>query len=129
MFFVALSVAQQRSGVTPGWAFPVADKDEPAVSEASEARQMPGSPKSYTPAQIDDLLNPPDWFPEEHGPRRLASNRSALTDISVSSCSISGKLVFLCGSNAGLEYHRLEGSGRIFIVLYVAENVTLPPAR
>ena len=28
-----------------------------------------------------------------------------------------------------LEYHRLENSGRIAIVLYVAENVTLPPAR
>lgn len=30
---------------------------------------------------------------------------------------------------AALEYHRLEGSGRISIVLYVAGNVTLPPAR
>jgi hypothetical protein len=28
-----------------------------------------------------------------------------------------------------LEYHRLENSGRIAIVLYVAGNVTLPPAR
>jgi hypothetical protein len=28
-----------------------------------------------------------------------------------------------------LEYHRLENSGRIAIELYVAENVTLPPAR
>ena len=31
--------------------------------------------------------------------------------------------------DAALEYHRLENSGRISIVLYVAENVTLPPAR
>ena len=30
---------------------------------------------------------------------------------------------------AALEYHRLENSGRIAIVLYVAGNVTLPPAR
>jgi len=30
---------------------------------------------------------------------------------------------------AALEYHRLENSGRISIVLYVAENVSLPPAR
>jgi hypothetical protein len=30
---------------------------------------------------------------------------------------------------AALEYHRLEGSGRISIMLYVADNVTLPPAR
>jgi hypothetical protein len=31
--------------------------------------------------------------------------------------------------NAALNYHRLENSGRIAIVLYVAENVALPPAR
>ena len=31
------------------------------------------------------------------------------------------------GSGA-LEYHHLENSGRIAIVLYVAENITLPPA-
>jgi hypothetical protein len=30
---------------------------------------------------------------------------------------------------AALEYHRLENSGRIAIVLYVAEKVTLPPAK
>jgi Carboxypeptidase regulatory-like domain len=30
---------------------------------------------------------------------------------------------------AALEYHRLENSGRIAIVLYVSGNVTLPPAR
>jgi hypothetical protein len=30
---------------------------------------------------------------------------------------------------AALEYHRLENSARISIVLYVAENVSLPPAR
>jgi hypothetical protein len=30
---------------------------------------------------------------------------------------------------ATLEYHRLENSGRIAIVLYVAEKVTLPPAK
>jgi cytochrome c553 len=29
---------------------------------------VPGSAKSYTPAQIDDLVNPPDWFPDEHAP-------------------------------------------------------------
>jgi hypothetical protein len=35
----------------------------------------------------------------------------------------------LADSAAALEYHRLENSGRISIVLYVAENVSLPPAR
>jgi len=29
--------------------------------------KVPGSSKEYTDKQIDDLANPPDWFPEEHG--------------------------------------------------------------
>jgi cytochrome c553 len=29
---------------------------------------VPGSTRKYTPQEIDDLLNPPDWFPEEHRP-------------------------------------------------------------
>jgi hypothetical protein len=33
------------------------------------------------------------------------------------------------GGSGALEYHRLEGSGRIAIVLYVAENIALPPAQ
>jgi hypothetical protein len=33
------------------------------------------------------------------------------------------------GGSGALEYHRLENSGRIAIVLYVAENITLLPAR
>jgi hypothetical protein len=33
------------------------------------------------------------------------------------------------GGGGALEYHRLEDSGRIAIVLYVAENIALPPAQ
>ena len=64
-FVAALAVAQQ--GVHPDWAFPVADKDQPSVPESNEARHLPGSTKAYTPQQIDDLSNPPDWYPDEHG--------------------------------------------------------------
>ncbi len=35
----------------------------------------------------------------------------------------------LADGGAALEYHRLENSGRIAIVLYVAANVTLPLPR
>jgi cytochrome c553 len=53
----------------PTWAFPVADKVLPPRDEDSGAvRQLPGSAKSYTQAQIDDGFNPPDWFPDEHAP-------------------------------------------------------------
>jgi cytochrome c553 len=47
-------------------AFPVQAGQLPA--ESPEPKSIPGSTKKYTPAQIDDLLNPPDWFPDEHKP-------------------------------------------------------------
>jgi cytochrome c553 len=59
--------SQQGSGKDLSWAFPVADRVQPAEQDTGP-RHLPGSSKSYTPTQIDDLFNPPDWFPEEHGP-------------------------------------------------------------
>lgn len=57
---------QQQGGPDLSWAFPVPDKVQPAREEGPI--HVPGSTKTYTPAQIDDFLNPPDWFPDEHGP-------------------------------------------------------------
>ncbi len=56
---------QQGNGMDLTWAFPVPDKDFPP-EDNSAVRKVPGSAKSYTQGQIDDLYNPPDWFPEEH---------------------------------------------------------------
>jgi cytochrome c553 len=50
----------------PAWAFPVQAGSLPA--EAPEAKSVEGSTKKYTPKEIDDLMNPPDWFPEAHKP-------------------------------------------------------------
>jgi cytochrome c553 len=46
------------------WAYPVTPKPEPLDSVT--LKQMPGSDKQYTQAQIDDGFNPPDWFPGDH---------------------------------------------------------------
>src|SRR5579862_3196410 len=46
----------------PDWAFPVTDKVQPPSTHEGEPTPPPGSTKSYTRAQIDDLSNPPDWF-------------------------------------------------------------------
>src|SRR5262249_34041799 len=58
------------------WAYPVA----PPSSERPDntvPRQMPGSTKTYTQAQIDDGFNPPDWYPDEHPPfPRVVANGS-----------------------------------------------------
>ncbi len=46
------------------WAYPVSPKPEPL--DSIHQKQVPGSTKKYTQAQIDDPFNPPDWFPDEH---------------------------------------------------------------
>jgi cytochrome c553 len=50
----------------PEWAYPPTPK--PAPLDNVVHKQMPGSAKKYTQAQIDDGFNPPDWFPDEHPP-------------------------------------------------------------
>lgn len=50
----------------PAWAFPVQAGTLPP--EPPGPKTVPGSKQTYTPQQIDDLLNPPDWFPNEHPP-------------------------------------------------------------
>ena len=57
---------QPAPGREPAWAFPAINGAVPA--EDPGAKSLPGSSKSYTPAQIDDLSNPPDWLPDEHPP-------------------------------------------------------------
>lgn len=51
---------------SPSWAFPVIDGK--IAPEPPGPKTLRGSTKSYTPEQIDDLLNPPDWFPDAHPP-------------------------------------------------------------
>jgi cytochrome c553 len=50
----------------PSWAFQVQAGSLPA--EDATPKSVPGSTRQYTPAQIDDLRNPPDWFPDAHPP-------------------------------------------------------------
>src|SRR2546423_12687802 len=50
----------------PDGAYPPTPKPAPADSVAK--KQVPGSAKQYTQAQIDAGFNPPDWFPDEHPP-------------------------------------------------------------
>jgi cytochrome c553 len=46
------------------WAFPL--KPDRTLPEEHDQKTLPGSTKKYTMEQIDDLLNPPDWFPDQH---------------------------------------------------------------
>jgi cytochrome c553 len=61
-----LAHAQER----PEWAFGPDSSGiaYPRKPDDGVLKQVPGSAKSYTQAQIDDPMHPPDWFPEEHPP-------------------------------------------------------------
>jgi cytochrome c553 len=59
-----LALAAER----PDWAFPVTDKVQPPLPPDEQPHTVPGSDKSYTRKQIDDLFNPPDWYPDLHPP-------------------------------------------------------------
>jgi len=48
------------------WAYPPTPKPEPADTVVQ--KQMPGSTKKYTQAQIEAAFDPPDWYPDEHPP-------------------------------------------------------------
>ena len=68
-FVSVLSISGQQPaapGREPSWAFHAINGAVPA--EEPTPKNLPGSAKAYTPAQIDDLSNPPDWFPDEHAP-------------------------------------------------------------
>ena len=55
------------NGMDLSWAFPDPSADFPP-EDNSVVKHVPGSSKSYTQGQIDDIYNPPDWFPDEHVP-------------------------------------------------------------
>jgi hypothetical protein len=68
LIILALSLAvhsQQPQGKDLSWAFPVKNGDLPP--EPAGGKTILNSKKTYDQAQIEDLANPPDWFPE-HAP-------------------------------------------------------------
>jgi cytochrome c553 len=50
----------------PSWAFQVVDGKLPP--EPPGPKQVPGSKLTFEMEQIENLLSPPDWFPETHPP-------------------------------------------------------------
>jgi cytochrome c553 len=68
--FIAVSIVSAQSppgGKDLTWAYPVPDPAASGGAADKTKKQLPGSSRSYTQAEIDDQFNPPDWFPDEHG--------------------------------------------------------------
>jgi cytochrome c553 len=69
VFALALFAAPVLAADPPHWAYPlVVEKPVAPGDEQAGPRQVPNSSKTYTQPQIDDLYNPPDWFPDDHAP-------------------------------------------------------------
>jgi cytochrome c553 len=66
LFFAGLVHAQ--TGKDLNWAYPVPDPTPPGSAADNATKKLDGSTRAYTQAQIDDQFNPPDWFPDQHGP-------------------------------------------------------------
>lgn len=64
LYGFSAAVATQQPAADMAWAFPLTI--EKPFPEDPEPKRVPGSTRTYTQAQIDDLLNPPDWFPDQH---------------------------------------------------------------
>ncbi|MGE3887357.1 MAG: cytochrome c [Vicinamibacterales bacterium] len=73
--------AQAPNPMPPPWAFtvntPPAPGTPPAVPAAPDStpRRVPGSDRSFTPAETRDAFNPPDWHPEAHPPMPVSVAR------------------------------------------------------
>jgi cytochrome c553 len=77
------------AGARPAWAFLAPDKEQPAAAEEKGPIKIPGSSKSYAAAEIDNLANPPDWFPDEHGPLpKVVQGGSGGTALACGSCHL-----------------------------------------
>jgi cytochrome c553 len=59
---------EQRAVEEPEWAFPVTSENPPPAEDPATIKRIPGSTKTYTVKEIDDLFRPPDWFPNQHSP-------------------------------------------------------------
>ena len=66
---IGLSPIAAAAAEGPGWAFPVTDKVQPKTTpDDGKPKTAPGSDKTYTRKEINDLFNPPDWYPGMHPP-------------------------------------------------------------
>src|SRR5580704_14831746 len=97
------------------WAFPIRDKVQPVLDDRSGPIHVPGSAKIYTQDQIDDIQNPPDWFPDEHAPMPRVVARGA--DGGVLGCAS-------CHLGSGLrhpESANLAGGSAAYILRQLAD--------
>jgi cytochrome c553 len=100
----------------PDWAFPPKEQ-APIVTAAilNQPLHVPGSDRSYTLAQINDQMAPPDWFPDEH---------PAMPEIVAHGDGTTVRACIGCHLPQGLghpENSRLAGSTAAYLALQLAD--------
>jgi cytochrome c553 len=72
----------------PDWAFNVPDRVQPASVRPEGVVRAQGSGKEYEASKIAGNANPPDWFPEEHGPAPKSVQGGAGIGTACGSCHL-----------------------------------------
>jgi len=86
LVFLLASVSAAQAPLTipnglPSWAYNIPDKVQPPSAEPTGTVRAPGSSKEYDAATVGANSNPPDWFPDEHGPAPRSVKGEAGTKI------------------------------------------------
>ena len=69
----------------PAWAFPVQQGTLPTIPGP---KMLAGSTKTYTPEEIDNLLAPPDWLPDDHPPAPSIVTKGHMGALACGSCHL-----------------------------------------
>ena len=59
-------IATPRESAALAWAYPTGPQDGTPQPLPAGPQRVPGSARTFTLAEVNDDLNPPDWFPNEH---------------------------------------------------------------
>ena len=83
-------LSQQSTADDRSWAFPAkVELNRPPVAEEPGSKELPGSSKTYTQEQVDNLSSPPDWYPDDHGPvPRIVYDGSTNKGFACGSCHL-----------------------------------------
>jgi cytochrome c553 len=85
----AAQVPQSVPNGLPSWAYNIPDKVQPPSVKATGPVSVPGSTKAYDPAQVASSGNPPDWFPNEHGPApRIVKDETGVAKMACGTCHL-----------------------------------------
>jgi cytochrome c553 len=85
----AAQMPQSIPNGLPAWAYNVPDKVQPPSAEVTGPVHLPGSTREYDAAKTASNSNPPDWFPDEHGPApRIVKGEAGVAMMACGSCHL-----------------------------------------